>query len=83
LKAARRLLKRGDGHVTNSSNVAAAATSPQKFYWLASDGWGKQSQVKSCPLLFINIKTLLTNETISCTKGSFEVVTLKITFYSF
>ena len=49
LKAARRLLKRADAHAGNSSNVATTTTtqSPQKFYWLASDGWGKQSQVKS------------------------------------
>ena len=34
LKAARRLMQESK----NSSSI-------QKFYWLASDGWGKQSQV--------------------------------------
>ena len=38
MKAARRLLKKADASNSSQAN-------PQKFYWLASDGWGKQSQV--------------------------------------
>jgi hypothetical protein len=49
LKAARRLLKKTDLATAvsnaNASGNAASPPAPQKFYWLASDGWGKQSQV--------------------------------------
>ena len=48
LKAARRLLKRVDNpSVTNMTTPTSsvAPPPPQKFYWLASDGWGKQGQV--------------------------------------
>lgn len=39
LKAARRLMQETNHSDPNSKPKA------QKFYWLASDGWGKQSQV--------------------------------------
>ena len=47
LKAARRLLKRVDNTGVTSTNVTTTSVAPplQKFYWLASDGWGKQGQV--------------------------------------
>ena len=47
LKAARRLLKRADSSGAANATAASVAPPPQKFYWLASDGWGKQGQVVS------------------------------------